>query len=163
MPIYGYTHMIMGNAKNAAACGYSKDRIILGKNGQVIEFTKDSFSITPYFAPHRLIAVDGYTIGYTREEQIHDRYQMQVSGAMTVSIAKKGTQYLIRTESIGLPEFSNFPKLEPRLNEFLEQTLRSDLSRFKDVETFKSYLSRKACDIVHEEIGKEPAVMVVLH
>jgi mRNA degradation ribonuclease J1/J2 len=163
MPIYGFPHMIMGNAKNAVKLGYSEDKIIIGKNGQVIEFTKENFTVTPYYVPHRLMSVDGYTIGMSKEEHMHDRYQMQVSGSMVVSIAKKGTQYLIRMEKAGLPDFSNFPKLEPRINEFLEQILRSDLSRFKDVDAFKAHLSRKVSDIVHEEIGKEPVVMVVLH
>lgn len=69
--------MLHGNARNAYEVGYSKDRVILSRNGQIIEFTKDDFRVTNMFVPHRLVTVDGYTVGMTTEREIHDREQLR--------------------------------------------------------------------------------------
>ncbi len=89
VPIYGFPFMLHGNAKNATELGYKDDHILIGKNGQIFEFTTDSFKLTNMYASHRLVTVDGNMIGYTKEDTLHDRFQLSTGGAMVVSIAKK--------------------------------------------------------------------------
>ena len=87
VPIYGYPHMLYGNAKNAYKMGYDKEHVLISRNGQIMEFTKNSFRITHMFAPHAIKSVDGYTTGYTNEVHLHDRYQMELNGSVAVSFA----------------------------------------------------------------------------
>ena len=67
--------------------GYDHEHVLISRNGQIMEFTKDSFRITHMFAPHEIKSVDGYTTGYTNEVHLHDRYQMELNGSVAVSFA----------------------------------------------------------------------------
>jgi ribonuclease J len=163
MPIYGYPHMIYGNAKNAYELGYTKDRVILSKNGQIIEFTKDDFRITDMFVQHRLVTVDGYMIGLTTEREIHDREQLRQNGVVAVSIAKKPGQFLFKLDLAGFPELSHFPGLEERIYDFLDGTLQNDISRFKGADDFRDFSAKKIQDFIFEETGKEPIILVLVH
>ncbi len=100
VPIYGFPHMLHGNAKNAYDMGYAKDKVLLLKNGQVLEFTKDSCNLTRTFIPHRLTTIDGYMVGFTTEREMHDRYQIALNGVLSVGISKKSSGYHIQYETV---------------------------------------------------------------
>lgn len=163
MPIYGFPFMLHGNARNARDLGYTDDKIIIGKNGQIVEFTKDDFRVTNAFISHRLTTVDGNMIGYTREDILHDRYQLSIGGAVTVSIAKKADRYLFQFATNGIPRLDEFPKLQTKIEDFLNDTLSGDMSRFKDVEHFKKTVAKKIGDLIFDELAKEPIVTVLVH
>lgn len=143
MPIYGYPHMLHGNARNAKAMGYDDKHIIVGRNGQIMEFTKENFKITDTYVPHRYMAVDGYTLGISREDTIHDRHQLMVNGVVAVSVAKKTGQFLLDFSTSGFPAVSNFPRAETRMKEFMDSLLKTDLDKFPDAEHFKKHVSKK--------------------
>ncbi len=163
MPVYGYPHMIYGNAKNAYELGYSKDRVILSKNGQIIEFTKDDFRVTDMFVSHRLITSDGYMVGMTTEREIHDREQLRQNGVVAVSIAKKPGEFLFKLDLAGMPGLKNFPGLEEKIYGFLDQTLRNEIQRFSGADDFREYAAKKVQDFIFEEVGKEPIILVLVH
>ncbi len=163
MPVYGYPHMIYGNAKNAYEMGYTKDKVIISRNGQIIEFTKDDFKVTDMFVSHRLITVDGYMVGLTDERAIHDREQMRQGGVVAVSIAKKPGEYMFKLDLAGFPALSEFSGLEEAIYNFLDHTLRNEISLFKSVDEFRDHASRKVGDFIFEASGKEPIVLVLVH
>lgn len=163
MPVYGYPHMLHGNAKNAYALGYTEDRVLISRNGQIIEFTKDDYQMTDMFVSHRLMTVDGYMIGITKEAELHDREQMKAGGVVAVSIAKKPGEYLFKLDTVGFPSFANFPRLESRIMDYLNTTLVNDISKFPNAEVFKKHASKKVGDMIFEETGKEPMIMVLVH
>lgn len=41
VPIYGYPHMLRGNARNAYDLGYKEENVAILKNGKILEFTKE--------------------------------------------------------------------------------------------------------------------------
>lgn len=163
MPIYGYPHMLYGNAKNAYEMGYTKDKVIISRNGQIIEFTENDFRVTDMFVPHRLITVDGYMVGLTKEREIHDREQLRQGGVIAVSIAKKPDEFLYKIDLAGFPQMEEFPGLDERIYDFLDNTLKNELGRFQGVQDFKEYASRKIQDFILEETGKEPIILVMVH
>lgn len=163
VPIYGFPFMLHGNAKNAYDLGYDENHVLIGKNGQIFEFTKDTFKLTNMYAPHRLVTVDGNMIGYSKEDVLHDRFQLSTGGSMVVSIAKKGGEYLYQFDNVGLPKMSEFPHLEKRLVQLLDTILQGDITKFRDVEALKKHIAKKIGDCVFDEIAKEPLVMVLAH
>ena len=163
MPVYGYPHMIYGNAKNAYEMGYTKDKVIISRNGQIIEFTKDDFKVTDMFVSHRLITVDGYMVGLTDERAIHDREQLRQGGVVAVSIAKKPGEYMFKLDLAGFPALSEFPGLEESIFGFLDHTLRNEISLFGSVDEFRDHASRKVGDFIFEATGKEPIVLILVH
>lgn len=163
VPIYGYPHMLYGNAKNAYKLGYDHDHVLITRNGQIMEFTKDSFRLTSMFASHEIKSVDGYTLGYTNETHLHDRYQLELNGCVAVSFAPIGKGWSYRYDVSGLPAFHEFPTLEKRLKEFLSGPALDVIEREKDIKRAKSTISKKVVDIIFEEIGKEPVVMTLIN
>jgi hypothetical protein len=163
VPIYGFPFMLHGNAKNAYDLGYDENHVLIGKNGQIFEFTADSFKLTNMYAPHRLVTVDGNMIGYSKEDTLHDRFQLSTGGAMVVSIAKKAGEYLYQFDNVGIPKMSEFPHLEKKLVQLLDTILAGDISKFRDVEALKKHIAKKIGDTVFDEIAKEPLVMVLAH
>lgn len=161
VPIYGYPHMLRGNARNAYDLGYSKDKVVILKNGKILEFTKDAMRETDEYASHKLVTVDGRMVGYTGEKELHDRFQISSQGVLVISIAKKSSGFTIKYSSVWLPAVEALPTLEKSLDMIIQETLR-DISRFKDAETFCAHVERKACDVCLHEIGKEPKVVVVV-
>lgn len=161
IPIYGYPHMLRGNARNAYDLGYKKENVAILKNGKILEFTADEMRETDQYAPHRLMTVDGTMVGYTAEKELHDRLQISSQGVLVVAISKKSGAYHIKYSTVGLPPVSAVPNLEQKLDTALRDILR-DLSRFKDAESFAKFAERKVGDVVLKEISKEPKVVIVV-
>lgn len=163
IPIYGFPFMLHGNARNAYELGYDEDHVLIGKNGQIFEFTKEGFKLTDMYASHKLVTVDGNMIGHSNEETLHDRFQLSTGGAMVVSIAKKAGTYIYEFDNVGIPKITEFPNLKKRMEDFLNMTLNGDVSKYKDLDALKKHIGKKLGDIVFDEIAKEPLVMVMTH
>ena len=161
VPIYGFPHMLRGNARNAYDMGYPKEKVPILKNGKILEFTADGMRETEQYAPHKLTTIDGKMVGYTTEKELHDRLQISAQGVLVVAISKKSGNYHIKYSTVGLPPVGNIPNLERHLDTALRDILK-DLSRFKDAEAFAKYAERKVGDIVLHNIAKEPKVVIVV-
>lgn len=161
VPIYGYPHMLRGNARNAYDLGYKEENVAILKNGKILEFTKEWMRETNQFAPHKLVTIDGKMVGYTGEKELHDRLQISSQGVVVVAISKRSGVYHIKYSSVGLPPIENIPNLERHISTALQDILK-DLSRFKDAEAFAKYAERKVGDIILHDIAKEPKVVIVV-
>lgn len=161
VPIYGYPHMLRGNAHNAYDLGYDKSKVPILRNGKILEFTRDGMRETDQYVSKKLITIDGRMVGYTKEQELHDRYQISSQGVLVIGISKKNTGFHIKYDTVGLPPIYEVPGLEKSLDACVHSVLR-DLSGFKDATAFSQYLERKACDVMLHEAGKEPKVVVVV-
>ncbi len=161
VPIYGFPHMLRGNARNAYELGYAKDKVIILKNGKILEFGPETVRETDEYASHKLITVDGRMVGYTAEKELHDRFQISSQGVLVIGIVKKSSGFAIKYSTVGLPPVAQIATLEKSLDIAIQDILK-DLTRFKDAESFVAHVERKACDICLHEIGKEPKVVVVV-
>ena len=100
IPIYGYTHMLRGNTRNAYDLGYTKDKVIVMKNAKILEFTKDTVRETDEYASKKLMTVDGRLVGYTAERELHDRFQISSQGVLVIGIVKKSAGFAIKYETV---------------------------------------------------------------
>lgn len=161
IPIYGFPHMLRGNARNAYDLGYAKNKVPILRNGKILEFTRDAMRETDEYASKKLITVDGRMVGYTTEKELHDRYQISSQWVLVIWISKKSSGFSLKYETIGLPPVANVPGLERALDGVIRHILQ-DLSTFKDAESFAAFVERKACDVMLHEVGKEPKVSVIV-
>ncbi len=160
VPVYGYPHMLIGNARNAQQMGYKKENIAILRNGKILEFTDGKMHETEQYVSHKLLTIDGKMVGYTGEPELHDRYQISQNGVIVVTISKKGKNYHIKYRTVGLPLVSKIPGLEKALNERIQPILK-DLSRFKDEAAFIRYTEQKVGDTILHHTNKEPKVIVI--
>lgn len=161
VPIYGFPHMLRGNARNAYALGYSESKVPILRNGKLLEFTQDEMRETDQYVQKKLVTVDGRMVGYTTERELHDRYQISAQWVLVVAISKKPSGFHIKYSTVGLPPVELIPWLERSLDTVIRNIL-ADLSGFKDANSFSQYVERKACDVMLHEAGKEPKVVVVV-
>ena len=161
IPIYGFPHMLRGNARNAYDLGYAKDHVPILRNGKLLEFTKEGMRETDQYVSKKLITIDGRMVGYTGEQELHDRFQISSQGVLVVGIAKKASGFNIKYDAVGLPPVSQVPGLENALDNAIRAILK-DLSGFKDADSFTAYVGRKVVDLMLHETGKEPKVVVVV-
>ncbi len=161
IPIYGFPHMLRGNARNAYDLGYAKSKVPILRNGKILEFTKETMRETDEYTSKKLITIDGRMVGYTTERELHDRYQISGQGVLVIGISKKSGGFTIKYETVWLPMVANVPGLERALDGVIKNILK-DLSTFKDATSFSDHVERKACDVMLYEIGKEPKVVVIV-
>lgn len=161
VPIYGFPHMLRGNARNAYDLGFSPSKVPILRNGKLLEFTRDGMRETDQYVSKKLITIDGRMVGYTGEKELHDRFQISSQWVLVVGISKKSSGFHIKYDTVWLPPVSMIPWLERSLDGCVRAIL-SDLSGFKDALSFSQYVERKASDVMLHEIGKEPKVVVVV-
>ena len=161
VPIYGFPHMLRWNARNAYDLGYEKSKVPILRNGKLLEFTRDGMRETDQYVSKKLITIDGRMVGYTAEQELHDRFQISSQWVLVIGISKKSTGFHIKYDTVGLPPVASVPSLEKSLDGCIRNILQ-DLSGFKDADAFSAYVERKVCDTMLHEIGKEPKVVVVV-
>jgi mRNA degradation ribonuclease J1/J2 len=161
IPIYGFPHMLRGNARNAYDLGYAKQNVPILRNGKILEFTKDEMRETDQYVSKKLITIDGRMAGYTGEQELHDRFQISSQGVLVIGISKKASGYTIKYDVVGLPPVHTVPGLETSLDNAIRNILK-DLSEFKDADAFRAFVERKTVDLMLWETGKEPKVVVVV-
>jgi len=161
VPVYGFPHMLRGNARNAYELGYPPSRVPILRNGKILEFTHDAMHESDQYVPRKLITIDGRMVGYTGEKELHDRYQISGNGVIVVAISKKSGNYHIKYDTVGLPAVSDVPGLERHLDTSIRDVLKN-LSKFKDEASFIRFMERKIGDVILHDINKEPKVVVVV-
>lgn len=124
VPIYGYPHMLRGNARNAYELGYPASKVPILRNGKILEFTQDTMRETDQYVSKKLITIDGRMVGYTKEDELHDRYQIASQGVLIIGISKKSTGFHIKYDTVGLPPVSEVPGLEKSLDGVIRNILQ---------------------------------------
>lgn len=162
IPIYGYPHMLRGNARNAYELGYNKKKVPILRNGKLLEFTKDEMRETDQYVSHDLKTIDGRMVGYTGPKELHDRLQISSQGVLVVTISKKAKQYVVKYSTVGLPAVEHIPGLKKALDHRIFAILK-DVSRFKSADDFAYFAEKKMCDVMLHETGKEPKIVVIAH
>lgn len=161
VPVYGFPHMLIGNARNAYELGYAKGNVPILRNGKILEFLADgTMRETDQYVSHKLLTIDGRMVGYTGERELHDRFQIAQHGVVVVAISKKSGNYHIKYDTVGLPPIHTVPGLEKHLDERIREVLK-DLTKFKDEQSFIRFIERKIGDVILHDTNKEPKIIVV--
>jgi len=84
MPIHGQYSMLIANSQLAEEMGVAKENIIVAENGQIIELSKDKFSIDKKGVNSSYIMVDGLGIGDVGEVVLRDRHVLAKDGMFVI-------------------------------------------------------------------------------
>jgi len=85
MPVHGEYHHLVTHAKLAEELGMSRDNILVGENGSIFEFTRDSGKINGRVNAG-IIMVDGLGVGDVGNIVLRDRRQLSQDGILIVVI-----------------------------------------------------------------------------
>ncbi|MEK7673617.1 MAG: ribonuclease J [Patescibacteria group bacterium] len=97
MPIHGNYFMLKAVEEIALELEYSKDKILIAQNGDVIEMNPEKIVITNNKVPANLVYVDGIGIGDIGEVVIRDRQTLSKDGMFVVIVTIDSQTGAIRT------------------------------------------------------------------
>lgn len=80
VPVHGNTRHLYAHRKNAKEVGYTDENILVGENGSIYEFTKDSGKILNEKVKTGKIFVDGLGIGDVGNIVLRDRQHLSQDG-----------------------------------------------------------------------------------
>ncbi len=160
MPIYGNRFMIHANAKIAEEMGYSKDKILKARNGQIIEFTKNSYKITDFFAPHKIVSIDGYLVGFTGEKEFLERFQMSRGGVLIINLSYDKGEAKAHLISHGFVDLSLIPGFKNELIETIKDLYLEGKMENRNRDESNKMIRRKVQTLIWMRLGKEPVVVV---
>ncbi len=86
IPIHGNYYMLKLHANIAKSVGIPEQNIVISGNGNVVELTKNSISLTREKVPSNYVMVDGLGVGDVGNVVLRDRQQMSEDGMFTVII-----------------------------------------------------------------------------
>ena len=86
IPIHGNYYMLKLHAKIAESVGIPEQNIVISGNGNVMELTRNSISLTREKVPSNYVMVDGLGVGDVGNVVLRDRQQMSEDGMFTVII-----------------------------------------------------------------------------
>ena len=85
MPVHGELHHLFAHAKLAEELGMNRENILVGENGSVFEFTRDSAKLTGRINSG-VIMVDGLGVGDVGNIVLRDRRQLSQDGILIVVV-----------------------------------------------------------------------------
>ncbi len=86
IPIHGNYYMLKLHTKIAQSVGIPEINTIIAGNGNVIELTRNSISLTKEKVPSNYVMVDGLGVGDVGNVVLRDRQQMSEDGMFTIII-----------------------------------------------------------------------------
>ncbi|MDD3190730.1 MAG: ribonuclease J [Candidatus Pacebacteria bacterium] len=90
IPVHGNYYMLKMHADIAETVGVPQSNSLVGSNGQVIELTADSATLTKEKVPANHVMVDGLGVGDVGNVVLRDRQQMSEDGMFTVIVIIDG-------------------------------------------------------------------------
>jgi len=90
IPVHGNYYMLKMHADIAETVGVPQSNSLVGSNGQVIELTTDSATLTKEKVPANHVMVDGLGVGDVGNVVLRDRQQMSEDGMFTVIVIIDG-------------------------------------------------------------------------
>lgn len=159
MPIYGERYLLFENADVARDMWYSEDKIIIWENGLVIDFKKESKVEKAGHIPARYTTVDGNMVWMTTQRETMQRFQMQNSGAVFITLIKSWDKLSIKMSTLGLPSFErHLQDLKKKILENIQINIKANKNILADQFKASKFLRRKIEWVIFSEIGKEPIV-----
>ena len=160
IPIYGNRFMIHSNAKIAQKMGYPQEKILVARNGQIMEFTKNSAKLTDFFASHKTITLDGFLVGVTAEKEFSERFQMMHGGILIINITDKSKNIDIHLISHGFVDFSLLKSLKEEILNKVKETYYEGKKQNQNRDENNRAIRRRVQSLVWTKIGKQPVIIV---
>ena len=160
VPIYGNRFMIHSNYEIARKIGYAKEKIFVARNGQIMEFTKDSQKITDYFVSHNMVSLDGFLVGFTMEKEFSERFQMMKEGLLIINIIPQRKLPKVHLISHGFLNFSLLPELKEEIVEKVEEAYLQGKKEKYSRDESNSCIRKRVQNFIWTKIGKQPVVII---
>lgn len=86
VPVHGEYRMLLHHKRHAEACGIPSENILIGENGTIFEFTRESAQVAGKVTSGQIL-VDGLGVGDVGNIVLRDRKQLSQDGILIVVVA----------------------------------------------------------------------------
>ncbi len=166
VPVHGETRHLFQHAQLAQELGMPGDHVLIASNGNVIDLTQDSISISGT-VPCGSVLIDGLGVGDVGEGVLKDRKYLSQEGlVMIVMAVNRGTG-----EVITGPDVSSrglvYTREESELTEGIRSAARAVIARYGaigpgDINDFKNEIRTSVRRFVSGTIKRSPMVFPIV-
>lgn len=167
VPIHGYFFMRSQNAKLAAEAGIPKENIFLFDNGQIVEITERSISLTGETVPASYVMVDGLGVGDVGEIVLRDRRMLAQEGMIViiVTVSRRNGRLLKNPDIISRGFI--YLKENQKLLEDIRSRIKGILGRIPqkqplDADYLKALFRDQIGQFVYNKTNRRPMILPVV-
>ena len=165
MPIHGEVRHLVANGKLAESTGVPRERIVLAKDGHVIDL-RDGIAATVGAVPNHYVYVDGSSVGEISESDLEDRLTLGGEGFISLfAVVSAETGALIVGPEIhirGMAEdLSVFEEIRPELIAALEKAV-AEQSEHGDTYRLQQVMRRVVGRYLSRRLRRRPMIVPVV-
>ncbi|MGO1505201.1 MAG: ribonuclease J [Brachybacterium sp.] len=162
MPIHGEVRHLIANGKLAEATGVPRERIILARDGHVVDL-QDGIATVVGAVPSEYVYVDGSSVGQISESDLKDRRILGDEGFISLfAVVSSETGALIAGPEIharGVAEDTAvFEKIRPELVSALENAIAEQADR-RDTHQLQQVMRRVVGRYVGQRLRRRPMII----
>ncbi|MFC4855793.1 ribonuclease J [Actinophytocola glycyrrhizae] len=163
LPVHGEHRHLRANAELAVRTGVERDRVLISRNGDVIDLHNGRATVTGAVEVHN-IYVDGQTVGSATEATLTQRRALGTEGVLTVvAIVDPDTSKLTEEPDIIVRGFEHGPDDFGPLTAALEKALARAAERGNTkLEDLEDAITRETQKWVRRAFGRQPVVIPVV-
>ncbi len=166
IPVHGeYRHLVL-NAAMAEQTGVPAERVLLGENGTVFEFTTEGARIAGRVAAGRVL-VDGSGVGDVGNVVMRDRRQLAQDGVLVVAVAvSRQTGQMVGGPDLVSRGFVYVRESEPLMEETRGRVQDAIAARFRNGQTdwgqIRSAVRESAGQLLYERTRRRPVILPLI-
>lgn len=166
VPVHGEIRQLQKHSDIAVSMGHPKDRIYIGSNGDVFEFTKKSARIHGKVQAGNIL-IDGSGIGDVGNIVLKDRKHLSEDGLVVVSLTiDKHTQRLLAGPEIVSRGFVYVKENQDIIENSKDVVLRSikkcQEKEIRAISQIKYKIREDLKSYIYNELGRDPMILPVI-
>ena len=167
MPVHGENRHLLKNAAIAEGLGMDKKKIIIAKNGNIVEMKDGIVALSKRTVPAAPVFVDGLGVGDIGSSVLRDRKHLSESGLIIVIAAIDPVSGLVSGGPDVLTRGFVYEKLSGDLIEELRKIAEAELEKLeregiKDKEIMKSRIRSALKGYIYTCTQRSPVILPVL-
>lgn len=166
IPVHGYQSFLYKHAQTAMSVGMDEKHIIIPRRGDVINLTKNGFTVVKNTIKTNPVLISGAGVGDIGEIVLSERQQLGNNGVVIYSaVVSKKSQQLVNTPNIytkGFTYFKDNTELFEILNGVGKELVASALAEGNSLKDIRDKLRDRLQKIIYKEMEREPVVIVLL-
>ncbi|MHB9145945.1 MAG: ribonuclease J [Symbiobacteriia bacterium] len=166
VPVHGEYRMLIHNAQLAEATGVPRPNILIGDNGTVYEFTRDSAAIVGRVTSGQTL-VDGLGVGDVGNIVLRDRKQLSQDGILIVVVAiDKESGLVVTGPDIVTRGFVYVRESEQLMDEARERVREAledcETRRISDWSTIKTNVRDALGKFLFDKMRRRPMILPII-
>lgn len=166
IPVHGYQSFLYKHAQTAQNVGIDERNIIIPRNGQVIELTRQGYQVKTSIKCTPIL-VSGSGIGDIGEQVLHERQQLGNNGLVVISlIVDKSQAKVVNNIQIitkGFTFYKENSKLFEEIEDIAKEILQRELSYKTEIKEIKQVVIREVAKYINKVISREPTILVLIN